>query len=147
MSENFWENWKNPPVKSVNNGSSGYSRRTRSNWVALFFVKFAEVIQDKREKTWKYVKKTYFLIYSRLEDQISGLNEMVYSYINYTHDKHEDSDIWNIERELWRLQNLWVSLMCLRDLFFSQKILTACRYHINIPIAYSKGFLLSIVWW
>ena len=132
----------------MGNGRLVNHRRIRLFELGGLFVKFAEVIQDKREKTWKKtIEKTYFLIYSRLEDQISGLNEMVYSYINYTHDKHADSDIWNIERELWRLQNLGKFLMCSRDLLFSQKLLTADRDHIDIPIAYSKGYLLSTVWW
>ena len=45
----------------------------------------------KREK--KQPKKHIFLIYSRVEDRISGLNDMAYSYIRYTHDKHLNSDI------------------------------------------------------
>ena len=53
--------------------------------------KLFKINVKKREK--KTIENTYFLIYSRLEDRISGLNEMVYSYINYTHDKHADSDI------------------------------------------------------
>ena len=45
----------------------------------------------KREK--KQSKKHIFLIYSRVEDRISGLNDMAYSYLRYTHAKHLNSDI------------------------------------------------------
>ena len=45
----------------------------------------------KREK--KQSKKHIFLIYSRVEDRISGLNDMAYSYIRYPHGKHLNSDI------------------------------------------------------
>ena len=45
----------------------------------------------KREK--KQPKKHIFLIYSRVEDRISGLNDMAYSYIEYTYGKHLNSDI------------------------------------------------------
>ena len=45
----------------------------------------------KREK--KQPKKHIFLIYSRVEDRISGLNDMAYSYQRYTSAKHLNSDI------------------------------------------------------
>ncbi len=63
--------------------------------MALFLVKFAEVIQAKHEKTRnKTIEKTQiFLIYTRVEDRVSGLNDMAYSYMRYTHDKHANSDI------------------------------------------------------
>ena len=73
----------------------------------------------KREK--KRSKKHIFQIYSRMEDRISGLIDVAYSYLKDTIAKHLNSDIWNIERELWRSQNFWVPLMCLRDLFFLKK--------------------------
>jgi hypothetical protein len=45
----------------------------------------------KREK--KQSKKHIFQIYSRLEDRVSGLNDMGYSYSRYTYAKHLNSDI------------------------------------------------------
>ena len=45
----------------------------------------------KREK--KQSKKHIFLIYSPVEDRISGMNDMAYSYIRYIHDKHANTDI------------------------------------------------------
>ncbi len=49
--------------------------------------------KNMKKRGKKTIEKTHFLIYSRVEDQISGLNEMAYSYIRYTHDKHANSDI------------------------------------------------------
>ncbi len=77
--------------------------------------------QNMKKRGKKRSKKHIFLINSRMEDRVSGLNDMAYSYLRYTIAKHLNSDIWNIERELWRLQNFWVPLMCLRDFFFLKK--------------------------
>ncbi len=49
--------------------------------------------QNMKKRGRKQSKKHILRIYSRVEDQISGLNEMAYSYIRYTHDKHANSDI------------------------------------------------------
>ena len=66
-------------AKSVGNGIVVNHRRIQFFELTWFFVTFAEVIQDNRDETWKKktIETTYFLIYSRVEDRISGMNETV----------------------------------------------------------------------